>query len=473
MAVRPDFRAARFEAGASIDNPYFPLTPGTIQSYGGSKTDPETGETETERNDVFVTHETKTIKGIQTTVVRDTAYKNGVLVEDTLDWYAQDTNGNVWYFGEIAYNYEYDDAGNYVETNNDGSWLAGKDGAKPGWIMKAAPAVGDSYFQEFAPGIAEDEAKVVAVDQQISIDLGDYSGVLKTLDTTALDPGAREFKYYAPGVGQIFVEEGVTAEGPDFVVELQGVRQVGARDDDDDDDAGFALSDLADGQPLEGVDDAEGPDLDDVEGEGESLFVTFLGGNTDLNDALGAYAVNARTGRIGEGRILFDGLGETAAGETASVEVGRDKALGLFVVLDGAELGLDLSAFENGGLFFTNMLTGRQATLGDGLAPLVTSADKQALPIQALHVFGNDDGVNVLNPAAGLHAVELRSDLVQTQEDDIRLFGFEDGLVTGPGFDGDYDDVVVAVSEVPLSEDLIAGLTQELGAGHDSDVLIA
>jgi hypothetical protein len=179
----------------------------------------------TETNQVFVTFDTRDILGVQAVVVRDVAWEEGVLVEDTFDWYAQDTNGNVWYLGELATNYEYDDAGNFIGTNNDGSWEAGVDGALPGLIMEANPQVGDNYYQEFAPGIAEDRAVVVSINESISIDFGNFENVLQTRDFTELEPDKFEFKYYAPGVGQILADEGITEEGgePELSPELIGI----------------------------------------------------------------------------------------------------------------------------------------------------------------------------------------------------------------------------------------------------------
>ncbi len=167
----------------------------------------------TESNQVFVTYDTKNILGVETTVVRDVAWDEGILVEDTFDWYAQDTEGNVWYLGELATNYEYDDEGNFLGTNTDGSWEAGVEGALPGYIMKANPQIGDSYYQEFFLGVAEDEAEVISLNESISIDFGDFDNVLKTREFTQLEPDVFEFKYDAPGIGQILAEEDITEEG--------------------------------------------------------------------------------------------------------------------------------------------------------------------------------------------------------------------------------------------------------------------
>jgi hypothetical protein len=472
MPVLPDFGSARFDPGAPIHNPFFPLVPGTVSSYGGTDVDPETGESVAEHIDTFVTHETKAIEGVSATVVRDTAYENGVLVEDTVDWYAQDTDGNVWYLGELTYAFEYDDEGNYVETSTEGSWEAGIDGAQPGYIMRAEPGFGASYYQEFAPGVAEDEAIVVGVDQEVSIGLGAFEGVLQTLDTTALEPDQAEYKYYAPGVGLV-LEEALDEEGGvEFAIELQGVRTVGevelpAAGKDD----AITLADLVEtvSIPLPGNGE---PDFADFQGNGTELFVTFLGESAALDNAIGAYTLDLGTGELGEGRILFPATEDLDPGETIGVEVADGQALGLFLVPDGADLGLDLSKSEIGGLFFTDFQTGEAATLDDSMAPRVTDDTGNVLPVPAFHALGGDpdDGINFLNPAAGVQAVELETDVAEdTAGGEVTVLGFEDLLTTDPAFDGDYNDTIVAVSEAPLGADTVNSLLGELDMAASVD----
>ena len=227
MPILPNFSAATFGNSTTINNRFFPLPGGTINSYGAELIDPDTGEEETERNDHFATFETKVIEGVEAVVVRDTAYADGLLVEDTLDWYAQDDEGNVWYLGEIATNYNYDDDGNFIGTDFDGSWQAGVDGASPGWIMRAAPKAGDSYFQEFYAGVAEDEGEVIATGLHIDTDFGSFDDVVKILDTSALEPGVGAYKYFAPGVGLVLEEEVVLSEDePELVIEIKNRREV-------------------------------------------------------------------------------------------------------------------------------------------------------------------------------------------------------------------------------------------------------
>lgn len=197
---------------SQVTNPYFPLEPGTTFIYRG-----ETDGVPT-RDVMTVTQETKEILGVTTTVVHDLAYEDGVLVEDTFDWYAQDVEGNVWYFGEDTK--ELDENGNVIST--EGSWEAGVDGAEPGIIMEANPQVGDRYYQEFYRGVAEDQAKVLELDASICVRYGCFDKVLVTKEWTRLESGVVENKYYAPGVGFIF---GIMVKGGDEQTELVRIRQ--------------------------------------------------------------------------------------------------------------------------------------------------------------------------------------------------------------------------------------------------------
>lgn len=195
---------------SQIDNPYLPLEPGTTFHYAGT----EDGESQT--NIVEVTNEAKVIMGVTNIVVRDTVRDaDGELIEQTLDWYAQDTAGNVWYFGEDSKDYE---NGKVVST--EGSWEAGVNGARPGIIMKAHPAVGDAYSQECAPGVAEDSAEVLRLSQTLSIPFGDFEDVIVTKEWTPLDPGVEEEKYYAPCLGMV---KAAATKGGDMQSLLTGV----------------------------------------------------------------------------------------------------------------------------------------------------------------------------------------------------------------------------------------------------------
>jgi hypothetical protein len=156
---------------------------------------------ETERIEVVVTDERRDVQGISATVVRDTVHVGGELVEDTCDWFAQDTEGNVWYLGEDSTAYEPDGT-----TSKEGSWEYGVDGALPGIVMPAAPSEGDSYRQEYYPGEAEDLGEVIRVGETKTIGIGEYTDVIVTEDWNPLDPETIENKYYAPSVGKIYSE---------------------------------------------------------------------------------------------------------------------------------------------------------------------------------------------------------------------------------------------------------------------------
>src|SRR5262245_43612043 len=159
-----------------VDNKFFPLTPGTTYFYEGEKEGVPS-------SDVFiVTHQTQRIAGVRCTVVKDRAYENGVLVEDTIDWFAQDTDGNVWYFGEDTK--ELDANGNVIST--EGSWQAGVNGAQPGIIMEAQPRVGDRYQQEFLVGVAEDMARVSSLNKSATVPYGSFDDLLLTRESSPL-----------------------------------------------------------------------------------------------------------------------------------------------------------------------------------------------------------------------------------------------------------------------------------------------
>lgn len=177
---------------ATVDNPYFPLVPGTRWVLRGS------GDAAGEMDEIEVLAETRTVMGVACTVVRDVVSEDGELVEVTDDWYAQDADGNVWYFGEETAEYR---GGEPVSTA--GSWEAGVDGAQPGIIMPAQPAIGVVYRQEFYAGEAEDMAEVVVTGVSATVPAGSYDEVLVTEDWTPLEPDVRERKFYAPGVGLI------------------------------------------------------------------------------------------------------------------------------------------------------------------------------------------------------------------------------------------------------------------------------
>jgi hypothetical protein len=180
----------------TIDNPYLPYLPGTRWVYENTSSEGD------ERIVVTVTRRTRMVQGVRTTVVRDTVTdEDGKVVEDTYDWFAQDKAGNVWYFGEDSTSYEDGTA------TKEGSWEAGVDGAQAGIVMLAEPRPGDTYQQEYYEGEAEDRGEVLSVDAKVTVPFGSYTGMVKTADTTPLEPEVEERKYYAEGVGFVYEEK--------------------------------------------------------------------------------------------------------------------------------------------------------------------------------------------------------------------------------------------------------------------------
>ncbi|MEO8291012.1 MAG: hypothetical protein ABI649_08490 [Gaiellaceae bacterium] len=189
-----DLKQADFTT--KIDNPYWPMTPGSKWVYS---------ETDTEGTNqkvvIEVTDETKIIaNGIEARVVRDTVTENGVPVEITDDWYAQDSDGNIWYLGEYVTNYE-----NGKVVDHGGSFEAGVDGAQAGIALPANPEPGLTYRQEYYKGEAEDKAAVITVgEEQVQVPFGYFNeGILMTRDLVPTEPKVQELKFYAPGVGPL------------------------------------------------------------------------------------------------------------------------------------------------------------------------------------------------------------------------------------------------------------------------------
>ncbi|HEV8692722.1 MAG TPA: hypothetical protein VGQ93_00830 [Lysobacter sp.] len=211
--VEYGFDLSNFSTPLLIDNPYWPLLPGSRVIYH------EVSDDECVVNEVLVTDDTKNdftaaYAGLVARVILDRAWLDedcngtrGALLESTFDWYAQDNAGNIWYVGEDTSEYLYDDDGNLLSISTEGSWEAGVDGAIAGLIMLASPEPGAFYQQEFYEGAAEDYGKVIGVDRPVSIGLGDFDQCIVTKEWSPLAPGAIEHKHYCPNVGLVLVDE--------------------------------------------------------------------------------------------------------------------------------------------------------------------------------------------------------------------------------------------------------------------------
>jgi hypothetical protein len=187
----PQISAADFSP--NVDNPWFPLPRGRTFVYSGI-TDGRPA-----LDLVTPTSRTKVIAGVTARVVQDRVYLGNRLSERTSDYYAQDRCGNVWYFGEDTA--ELDRRGR-VKTR-EGSWLSGKKGAEPGVIMQAQPELGRRFRQEWLAGHAEDQFRAVSLTARVKVPFGSFHNVLRTEETSPLEPRVLDNKFYARGVGQV------------------------------------------------------------------------------------------------------------------------------------------------------------------------------------------------------------------------------------------------------------------------------
>jgi hypothetical protein len=176
-----------------IDNPYWPMPVGATWHVHVSNP-----QGESLQETITVTDQTKKIAdGVTARVVRDVVYDHGKPSEITDDWYAQDKDGNVWYFGENTATLE------NGKWDRSGSFEAGRSGADAGIAMAAHPTVGLTYREEYYKGHAEDRSKVLALDQQVQAPAGHFTGAILTDDYSPLEPDVSEYKLYAKGVGPV------------------------------------------------------------------------------------------------------------------------------------------------------------------------------------------------------------------------------------------------------------------------------
>ena len=272
------------EIGDSVEpNPYLPLVPGTEWVYESTFIDEDDGEEVTETTTVIVTEATKLIQGITCIVVTDVVEEDGEVIEITDDWFAQDTDGNVWYCGEIALNFEFfegdePEVGELVDI--EGSWKAGREGAKAGILVPRNPVVGDVFRNEAFYGDAEDVVEVLNTAGGESVAIADCDGICLVLaETTPLEPDALESTYYKPGVGVILeIDEETGARAELISFSLGGGPELSAaklliEHNATDEDTGF--QGFIDGDPYNVV-TITGPDDELI------MTITALGGLFDF-----------------------------------------------------------------------------------------------------------------------------------------------------------------------------------------------
>lgn len=191
----------------TVTNAFFPLVPGTTQVF---HTQTSAG---LELDSVTVLANTKVVNGFDATEVHDRVYLAGALEEDTYDWFAQDSAGNVWYLGEDTKEYE-----NGTVVSTEGTWQWGVHGATPGILMwgDTAAMVGKLYRQEFDRGNAQDVGKIVALNESVTVPFGTFTGCIKTEEWSTLESGPHEHKYYCSQLGTV-LEVGGSGERTELV----------------------------------------------------------------------------------------------------------------------------------------------------------------------------------------------------------------------------------------------------------------
>jgi hypothetical protein len=193
VAVRRHHPAPSHFTHGVVDNRWFPLKPGNRYVYRGAE------EGKRERDVLVVTYRTSVIDGVVCRVVFDRVWKNGRLNERTHDFYAQTRSGTVWYFGERTATLD-----RHGQVNSrEGSWMSGVHGAEAGIFMTPHPHRGPSYHQEDFPGHAEDVYTVVRREAGVTVPMLRTNDALLTRETTVLEPGVLDHKYYVRDIGTV------------------------------------------------------------------------------------------------------------------------------------------------------------------------------------------------------------------------------------------------------------------------------
>ena len=337
-SAMPAFDPTNFVSG--VNNPHYPLLPGTTYinaSPDGLVTD-----------DLAVTRKTIEILGVTCVVVDDRVYEDGELVERTLDYFAQDKQGNVWYFGEDSSHFE---DGKLVST--EGTWRAGNGDQHAGIIMLASPQVGDFYKQEQAPGVAEDQAVVTGLNAAVDVPYGSFSGLLQTDDSTPLEPGFVERKLYAEGIGLL---QEAPNDGPQ--IDLLRIRFDGTSKADTingftgkDEVNGGAGNDHLNGGI--GADVVKGGRGDDVLGGGNDTDADILYGNQGRDQ-------------------LYLRTGDKGYGGDANDKIWLADNTGFGLVDGGAQNGNDVGRFRGDILQFEGNLDLTKAGISEKITHIET-----------------------------------------------------------------------------------------------------
>jgi hypothetical protein len=176
----------------NINNPYFPLVPGSRLVLDGDDNGTAL------HLEITVLDSTVDVAGVTTRILEERETEGGELVEVSRNFFVQASDGSVCYYGEDVDIYQ-----GGVIVAHSGQWRAGEAGARPGIMMPASPAPGMTFRQEIAPGVAEDRAEIRAVGETVTVPAGTFVATVRFLETTPLEPGSTTVKVFAEGVGLI------------------------------------------------------------------------------------------------------------------------------------------------------------------------------------------------------------------------------------------------------------------------------
>jgi len=174
----------------TIDNEFFPLAIGDLLELEG------VDDGELIHLEIEVLNETEVVDGVTTRVVEEAEWVDGELAEVSRNFFAQSDDGTVCYFGEDVDIYE-----DGVVVSHEGAWRSGVDGARSGIFMPANPLVGDVYANEFAAGVAEDQAEVIAFGEEIDVPAGFFDDTLTVEECNPLAEAEKDTKVFVRGIG--------------------------------------------------------------------------------------------------------------------------------------------------------------------------------------------------------------------------------------------------------------------------------
>lgn len=190
------FRARNFVDPRIGSNRWLPLKPGMQWVKDGTTL---VGNRKVPHKVITtVTDVIRVINGVKAVAVFDHSVDSGQVVQQSLDWFAQDKSGSIWDVGAVTEEYE---AGRFVTVNE--AWVAGIDGARAGILMPTNPTASTPPWAIAQPPKTDgDAAAFLRMQKKECVPFGCFNNVL-VIEEGKKSALNNEYKYYAYGVGQI------------------------------------------------------------------------------------------------------------------------------------------------------------------------------------------------------------------------------------------------------------------------------